>query len=450
MWTCDAAASSSCSARAMPHSAAVLAACSPIERPVRGSALRGTSGTICPGPQPRELLRAPRQRLRPVDVEQDVAQVLVDRDRGVGGRVDPARDPDVDLAQRDLVGDRDHGLQARPARLLDVVGGRLGRELGAQDGLAGEVAVAGMLQDGARDDLAEPLALEREALDEPVERRGQHVLVGRVRVGPVGPREGNPVAADDGDASGVHRCLSPGSSVRINSSAVRSALMPVGGQPPAAQRLGGAEDRDCQRLDGAALRVDRGGHERLHPRAVGVHARGDLAARGERLVVQQAPGLAVGVQEREEGVDAGAQRARGVRRRRHGRDDGLQQRLRGRLHAGQEELFLVAVVVVEQGFRDADRGRDLVHRDVGVAARREQRPRGLEHLPLALRARQPGPHAGTCSCASATTRASPSTASGTPNASTSARTSGRSSAQSWLTALISAFERPPEIRPCSR
>ena len=41
-----AAASSSCSSRSRPHSFAMSAVCSPIERPVRGSALRGKSGTI--------------------------------------------------------------------------------------------------------------------------------------------------------------------------------------------------------------------------------------------------------------------------------------------------------------------------------------------------------------------------------------------------------------------
>ena len=56
------------------------------------------------------------------------------RDRRVGRGVDAARDPDVDLAQRDLVGDGDHRLQAGAARLLEVVGGRLGRQLGAEHG----------------------------------------------------------------------------------------------------------------------------------------------------------------------------------------------------------------------------------------------------------------------------------------------------------------------------
>ena len=70
-------------------------------------------------------------------------------------------------------------------------------ERGAEHALAREVEVARVLEHGAGDDLAEALALQPEARDEPVERRGEHVLVGRVRVGAVGAGEGDPVAADD-------------------------------------------------------------------------------------------------------------------------------------------------------------------------------------------------------------------------------------------------------------
>ena len=64
--------------------------------------------------------------------------------------------------------------------------------------------------------------------------------------------------------------------------------------------------------------LQRGGDERLHPRAVLGDALRDLAAAGQRLVVEHPPGLAVGVQEGEERVDAGAQRRGRVRRRLHG------------------------------------------------------------------------------------------------------------------------------------
>src|SRR6202012_913027 len=89
-----------------------------------------------------------------------------------------------------------------------------------------------------------PLALEAEAVDQPVERGGEHVLVGRVRVLLVGARERDPVAADHGDPAGlaVHRlgvpfpglgevgwaaawarARMPGSTVEIRSSAASPA-----------------------------------------------------------------------------------------------------------------------------------------------------------------------------------------------------------------------------------
>ncbi len=64
-----------------------------------------------------------------------------------------------------------------------------------------------MLEHRAADHGAEPLALEVEPVDQPVERGGEHVLVGRVGVGAVGACEGNPVAAEDGDPAG---CLGVG------------------------------------------------------------------------------------------------------------------------------------------------------------------------------------------------------------------------------------------------
>ena len=195
------------------------------------------------------------------------------RDRRVGRGVHAARDPRVDLPQRDLVGDRDHGLQPGPARLLDVVGRRLGREPGAEHGLAREIAVARVLQHRAGDDLAQPLALEREALDEPVERRGQHVLVGRVRVGPVRARERDPVAADDGDAS--WSSSRPQSGFDGADQELGGALggQLAGAQPPAAQRLGGAEDGHRQRLDGAALGGSAATRSRAPPSARGTRRR---------------------------------------------------------------------------------------------------------------------------------------------------------------------------------
>ena len=112
-----------------------------------------------------------------LSVEQQFAQILVECQRRIGGGVHAAGDPGLDLAERDLVGDQHDRLQAGAARLLDVVGGRLGARRVAEHRLAGEVAVARVLEHRAGDDLAEQLALQVEALDQPVERGGQHVVV---------------------------------------------------------------------------------------------------------------------------------------------------------------------------------------------------------------------------------------------------------------------------------
>ena len=89
------------------------------------------------------------------------------------------------------------GLEAGAARLLDVVGRRGGRELRAQDALAGQVEVTRVLEDGAGHHLADLLALQPQAGDEPVEGGGEHVLVGRPGIGGVGAGERDPVPADD-------------------------------------------------------------------------------------------------------------------------------------------------------------------------------------------------------------------------------------------------------------
>jgi hypothetical protein len=61
-----------------------------------------------------------------IQLEQDLAKVLADRDRGVRRGVGTAGDADLELAEGDLVGDLDRGLKAGGAGLLDVGGRRLG------------------------------------------------------------------------------------------------------------------------------------------------------------------------------------------------------------------------------------------------------------------------------------------------------------------------------------
>ncbi len=158
------------------------------------------------GPETAQHLEPLRQGLGAAEVQQDFTQALADRDRGIGGGVDAAGDGGVDLAQLDLVGQAQHGFQAGSAGLLQVVCGGLGGERRTEHRLAGEVEVAGVLEHGAGGNFADPLVLQAEARDQPVQRGGQHVLVGGLGVGAAGPGERDAVAADDDGLAELRRC----------------------------------------------------------------------------------------------------------------------------------------------------------------------------------------------------------------------------------------------------
>src|SRR5207244_11751765 len=104
----------------------------------------------------REALPQPP---RPIHLKKYPTQVLGDRDGRVAGSVDAGGDPVLNLAERDLVRDVDGGFQPGAAGLLDVIGRRPGREARTEDGLAGEVEVATMLEHRASRDLAEASVL---------------------------------------------------------------------------------------------------------------------------------------------------------------------------------------------------------------------------------------------------------------------------------------------------
>ena len=112
---------------------------------------------------PREERETLLERPGSVEVEQQATQVLVDLDRGVGGRVEASGDSDLGLAHRDLVGERDRGLQTGAASLLDVVGRRGVVERAAEHALPGQVEVVAVLEHAAAGDLAQQPALEAEA-----------------------------------------------------------------------------------------------------------------------------------------------------------------------------------------------------------------------------------------------------------------------------------------------
>ena len=129
-------------------------------------------------------------RLGPAQPEQHAAQVVAERDRRVGGGVHTARgrrrrsDPARCRWPR-------RWCACRPgaAGLLQVEGGGVRRQRAAEHAFAHQVEVAAVLEHRAADHRAEPLALEIEAVDQPAERGGEHVLVGRVGVRAVGACE---------------------------------------------------------------------------------------------------------------------------------------------------------------------------------------------------------------------------------------------------------------------
>ena len=197
-----AAAISSCASRVMPHSWAVTAMWSPIDMPVRGSLLRGISGTTWAG----RMLASALIRCWGVLARLSASRVWRRSSLTAIGASDAESTPPaiagVDLPEGDLVRGQHDGLEPGAARLLDVVGGRGRRELRPEDGLAGEVEVAAVLEHRAGDDLADLLAGQPEPGDQAVEGGGEHVLVGRPGVRTAGAGERDPVAADHRGAAG--------------------------------------------------------------------------------------------------------------------------------------------------------------------------------------------------------------------------------------------------------
>jgi hypothetical protein len=91
--------------------------------------------------------------------EQDLAQLLVQRDRCVRGAVDAASDTGFDLAERNLAADQNRRFQAGAAGLLDIERRGFRRQAGGIGRFAGQVEIARMLEYRAGDDFAEPFAV---------------------------------------------------------------------------------------------------------------------------------------------------------------------------------------------------------------------------------------------------------------------------------------------------
>ncbi|KPW11613.1 Uncharacterized protein ALO91_05882 [Pseudomonas syringae pv. aceris] len=138
-------------------------------------------------------------RLAAVYLQQDLAQPLVDADRGIGRGVHATGNAALDLPQSDLVGHQQRRFQPRTARLLNVVSRGLCREPRAEHAFAGQVEVSGVLEHRARHHLAHAQPVQIEALDQPFQSSREHVLIAGLGIRAIGARERNAVTADDGD-----------------------------------------------------------------------------------------------------------------------------------------------------------------------------------------------------------------------------------------------------------
>ena len=145
------------------------------------------------------------ERARHVEVQQATAQLLVHCDRHIGGGIRSAADADLDLAERNLVGDGDHRVQARAAGALQGDARRQRREARGQRGFAAEIPVGGMLEHRAHRHLTQHLALQAEFFDQCAQRLDRHAEVADVEVGGVVLAEGDANAAKNGDTTcGAH------------------------------------------------------------------------------------------------------------------------------------------------------------------------------------------------------------------------------------------------------
>src|SRR5262249_4386952 len=98
--------------------------------------------------------------------------------------------------------DEDGCFEPGVAGLLNVVRRGTRIEPGAEHAFAGQVEVPAVLEHRARDYLAQHFAREAEAGDQPIQRRGEHVLIGRARVAAVRASKRDTVAAHNGHPPG--------------------------------------------------------------------------------------------------------------------------------------------------------------------------------------------------------------------------------------------------------
>src|SRR5690606_23429277 len=187
-------------------------------------------------------------------VEEAPPELLRIDDRYVRGGDGAARDAGLDLAQRDLVADRDDGVEAGTAGPLQGDARRLRRQPRGQRRLATQVPVRGMLDHRAHGDLAQALAMQPEALHQRPQGADGHAQVADVGIGGVvaAERDADPAQDADrarkallahraGDSSGM-----PGTAGRIIACRPRASQAGGGKRDTAAAECSTVRARDAQ------------------------------------------------------------------------------------------------------------------------------------------------------------------------------------------------------------
>ena len=185
----------------MPHSLVVMAWLSPIDSPVRGSALRGWSGARSPGRTFSSAAIRPLASLARL-ASSRILRSLSPTASGASDVVSaPPAMPDSILPSAILLATSTAAWMPVSQACWTSYAGVSGESFEPEHRLAGEVEVTAVLEHRAGGELADALTREVVPLHEPVERGGEHLLVGGVGVDRVGARERDAVAADHRDPS---------------------------------------------------------------------------------------------------------------------------------------------------------------------------------------------------------------------------------------------------------
>ncbi len=168
--------------------------------PVRGSATPGKLGLSS-----LKLKPLTAEGLGACHCQQPLLQLAPVHDRDVGRGIRAAGDAGLDLAQRDLVGDPDRGVEPGAAGALHGDAGGERRESRRQRHFAPEVPIGRMLDHGAERDLAQLHPAQPKALHQGADRLDRHAEVTDVGIDGVVAAERDADPADDAGATDAAR-----------------------------------------------------------------------------------------------------------------------------------------------------------------------------------------------------------------------------------------------------